>query len=471
MKSNRKYRNFLPLLHWNLLPVVILLICLTSCKKDWLNEKPNSQLSVLSNLSDLQELNDNLQNTYGNYLCEVGSDDNYLPAENTPYLDADDLADYIWAPNGYPTNGEDNWTALYQSIFACNTVIAALSNVTVNASNLAQYNQVYGTALFYRATDYYNLSQAYIKPYDPSTANTDPGIPLRLQPDIAQKVGRGTVQQVYTQIIADFLKAKNLLPSTVQAYKTRPIKQGVYASLARMYLSMSDYNNALAYADSSLSINNDLLDYNLVVPQKSSLSMPPFGSNPEVITYGSVGTDLTSKYLVTVDSILYESYASNDLRKSLFFNVSEAYDGPYRFFRGGYSGISGAASIYTGIANDELYLIRAECNARLNNVTAAMNDLNTLLVKRYESGTFTNLTASTATDALNQILMERRKELFMRATRWSDLRRLNKDPNYAKSIIRILNGQTYTLAPSSNLYVWPIPENEIQYSGIAQNPR
>jgi len=52
-----------------------------------------------------------------------------------------------------------------------------------------------------------------------------------------------------------------------------------------------------------------------------------------------------------------------------------------------------------------------------------------------------------------------------------DLRRLNKDVRFAKTLTRAINGQTYTLSPNDPKYVMPIPIQEINTSGIAQNPR
>jgi hypothetical protein len=100
-----------------------------------------------------------------------------------------------------------------------------------------------------------------------------------------------------------------------------------------------------------------------------------------------------------------------------------------------------------------------------------MNDLNQLLRARWLKGTFVSFTAVNPSDALSQILKERRKELIFRGLRWSDLKRLNKESPFVTTLSRSLNGQTYTLPPNSNLYVFPIPPAEIQLSGIQQNPR
>jgi hypothetical protein len=106
----------------------------------------------------------------------------------------------------------------------------------------------------------------------------------------------------------------------------------------------------------------------------------------------------------------------------------------------------------------------------MGNASAAMNDLNTLLMKRWKTGTFIPYTAINATDALSKILTERRKELLMRGIRWSDLRRLNKEPQFAKTLIRVIGGQTYYLYPNDKRYVFPIPLQIIQMTGVPQNP-
>src|SRR5699024_7492770 len=103
--------------------------------------------------------------------------------------------------------------------------------------------QIEGEALFFRAFSFYNLAQLWAKPFDEMTADTDLGIPLRLKPDINQPIFRSTVRETYDQIISDLNLSAQLL-SEKSEYRTTPTKQAVYGLLARIFLSMENYERA-----------------------------------------------------------------------------------------------------------------------------------------------------------------------------------------------------------------------------------
>lgn len=444
-----------------------LLIISSSCKKDWLDAKPNKNLVVPQTLQDLQAMLDNTLFVF-NFgqpeLGEIGSDDYYVLYPDWLGLSNDfERNGYIWAKDIY--NGQPNfdWTIPYERIFYDNYVLETVENIPVDSTNFSNWNNVKGSALFTRGFNFYSLADLFAKPFDSTTADTDPGIPLRLHSDINAKSTRATVMQTYKQIIAD-LKASLLYLPALPAYKTRPSKTAAYAMLARTYLNMGNYSLALLYADSCISLQPALINYN-TIDITLQFPFPDFPTfNDEVIYFAALNYyGVIGNSVAIVDSTIYRSYADNDLRKYLFIDTT---DGHTRF-KGGYDGYTG----FGGIATDEIYLVSAECNARLGNIKIAMDRLNTLLENRWMTGTFTPLTSSTADEALRLILNERRKELIFRGLRWTDLRRLNKDPRFAVTLTRNLNGTIYTLPPNDNRYVYPIPDQEIQLSGIAQNPR
>ena len=446
-------------------------ICCSACQKNWLNAKPDSQLVVLSTVSDYQTLMDNSQiYLNGSYASEMGGDNYYINPSYLATAVIQDIDFYTWAMNGYGSTHASDWTGAYEVIYGCNTALDGLNKVAKTTENAALWNQVYGTALFFRAYYYYSLAEEYTKPYDSLAAPTNPGVPLRLEADVTVSAGRGTIKQLYDQIFADLVTATSLLPNSQQAFLTRPNKVSGYALLARICLAVGNYASAGNYADSALQYQSTLLDYNsLPIPTSGTiLSMPPFAQNPEVIFETNISAFLLFPGYGAIDTALYASYAPNDLRKQIFFNISV--DSPLISFIGSYDGVISVFK-FAAPAVDEMYLIRAECYARGGNVAMAMSDLNSLLVKRWKTGSFVPYTANSPDDALIQILKERRKELVMRGTRWADLRRLNTDPRFAVTIKRVVNGQTYILVPNSNAYAWPIPDDEILYSGIPQNPK
>lgn len=437
-----------------------------SCKKDWLEIKPDKALVVPANLEDLQALLDN--NTYifnagQPSLGEIGSNDFFISYGNWQSLTSASMQNaYIWAPDIYEGATSTHWDNPYKQVFYSNVALEGVDKITPTLVNQSSWNNVKGSALFYRAYAFLSLAQTFAPPYDQNTASTDPGIPVRLSADINDLSVRASIRQTYDQIIADLTAAKDLLPAS-PLFKTRPSRPACFALLARTYLAMQLYQHSFSYADSTLQLYNTLMDFNSL---DSTQTNPIKIFNPEVIFHSTmINLTIFSTSRLMVDSFLFRSYHSNDLRRPIYFTINSG----NRTFRGSYSG---GSTLFDGLTTDEMLLIRAESNARNGNVNEALNDLNALLAKRWRNTVpYVPVAAANASEAIEKILTERRKELVFRGARWNDLRRLNKDPQYAVTLTRVLNGQAFTLPPNDKKYVLPIPDNEIQLSGIQQNPR
>ena len=441
-------------------------------KSSFLAVRPDNALVVPATLKDVQALLDNdfVMNGLGSYglipgIGETGADDYFVTdGDYTGSLLPLYRNCYTWAKSVYAGEEIPDWNLPYRCVFYSNLALDALDRINPDNAGQEAWNNAKGSALFYRAHMFYQLAQVFAPAYDASTAAAAEGIPLRLQADINEKIERSTVAQTYGQVTGDLEKAIPLLP-VQPLYKTRPSKPAAYALLARVYLAMEDYNNALLYADSCLQLYNALLDYNTI----SRDEFFPFNKFNEEVLFSSMilSVDLlpVTPTLNRVDTNLYGQYDKNDLRKLLFFKDIDGlmsfcgtYDEEYYLFG--------------GLATDEVLLIRAECLARAGRTGEALRDLNTLLSKRYEVGTFVPVTATDPEDALRKIVKERRKELLMRGLRWTDLRRLNKDPRFAKDIERVVDGNIYRLPANDPRYVYPIPDKVISFNpGMVQNER
>lgn len=442
---------------------------LLSCKKDFLEKRPDKALTVPSTLADFRALLDNAGSVmnFDIGITTIGSDDFYLAEEGLQGLNtATEQNAYIWAQDIYQGRQLTDWTRMYQQIFYCNVVLEGLDKINENQKQEVNWKQLKGAAMFYRAMAFYNLSQAFAPTFDPRTADTDLGIPLRISSEVTLPITRGTVAQTYLFVIKELEQAKELLPEK-EVILTRPIRNAALALLARVHLQMGDYINAEKYADASLLENNKLIDYN-TLSTTAARSFPiffPDNKNEEVIYYSKmINYSFFSNSLTFVDPLLYQSYQDNDLRKFVFF----ADKGSGRFsFKGSYTGSS---ALFSGLTTREVYLIKAECAARNNRDQQANAIINSLLVKRYKTANFTP-TSLTGDQMLTYILSERRKELIGSGLRWSDLRRLNLDSRYALTLSKTVNQSSYTLLPNSKRYVYAIPDLEVQLSGIEQNVR
>lgn len=454
------------LLHFGL--IMLAFLKLVSCGKTFLDIKQNSSQVVPNTIADFQAIIDNgtIMNTSSCHLLGIiGGDEFYV---NDGVLagvsDSYQRNGYVWEKEVFEGGGSDEWNKAYERILLANLSLEGVSKIKPKSNETSDWNNVIGSALFFRALNFYQLAQLFCKPYHSATSDTDLGIPLRLESDINLKTKRGTVAQTYQQILSDFEEAARLLPET-PLVKRRPSKAAAYAMLAKAYLVMEDYVKAKQYADRCLERRNRLLDLK-ALPDLDTYYPIASGVQQEEIDELIFLTSTTNIAVlaparVNVSIELFESYTKGDLRKETWFF-------PYSgrtLFGGGY-----APGYTTGIGVNEVLLIRAECLARNKDVSGALVDLNYLLENRYDS-TYKPLFIQDPTLLLSRIIEEREKELVLRGVRWEDLRRLNKDPRFAKTLIRIVDGEHYELLPNDPRYVWPIPDQEILMSGIEQNIR
>lgn len=448
--------------------IILSIFCLSnfSCE-EFLDEKSNQSLSTPATLDDLQALTDNFFMNRTIRLNNNMSDEYFIEDGLWEVLGPEDQDSYIWESNLDPIT---DWRDIYNSIFHYNTILDNLKEINVASSDQAKANSIRGTALFYRAYLHERIAELYAPQYDASSSTTDLGIPLRLSSDFNIPSERSTVKETYDQIIDDLNEAASLLSDelpTTLLYKYRPTKVACYAMLAKVYLQIGSYDKAYEFSNSCINEYGYLLDFNSDMIDTTSIApFPSIGNNGEIILYLISNGPLNSYDISIVDSLLYQSYSSNDLRKKVYFEVSPS-SGFY--FKGPYSGT--ISDLFNGIATDEIYLIRAEASARLDNAQPAMDDLNFLLSKRWKTGTYSPYISLSSDQILSIILNERKKELIDRGTRWSDLRRLNKESSFAVSIRRKVNGQIYELPPNDLRYTLLIPNEVIIKSSLKQNPR
>ncbi|MGM9475738.1 RagB/SusD family nutrient uptake outer membrane protein [Pedobacter sp. GSP4] len=328
-----------------------------------------------------------------------------------------------------------------------------------------------------RAFDHFLLVNVYAKAYNAATAATDGGICIMDKYDLEAQPVKSTVAQVYDFIQKDLDEALPYLQAQ-PADPYHPSLAFAWALKAKVHLFKKEIAQAKQACEKSLSYNNQIFDLVNYTTKQGGPSVTPIiaPNNPEVLSYmyiqGYNETNFGYTWLISPE--LRELFGTNDARFNMFFNTTSA-----SFLDIG-SNSAYYSVFYTrffyptvGLKTTEVYLMQAECLAREGDLAGAMAVVNKLREKRILSGTITLPVPATKKETMEIIINERRKELFLGFNRFMDLKRLNTEPEYAKTVVRkfpLVNKtvpqQTYTLLPTSRLYIIPFPLNVLK-----KNPR
>ncbi|MBK1439823.1 RagB/SusD family nutrient uptake outer membrane protein [Parapedobacter sp. ISTM3] len=451
----------------------LLIAFFCSCQK-YLDVKPTTDLVVPQTLDDYFRLMDNYQIMNSSpILGEVSSDNYYIPDQKTlaviPQIFHRNA--YLFMESfGEGTSVIHDWNYSYKQIFVANLVLTGLNEIPRNDGNADQWDYAKGWASFSRAYAYFNLTQLYSSPYDSRTAATELGVPLRILPGVDEEYQRASLADTYNLIREDMGAAAQILPEGLMVdNRNRPTKEAALGALARIYLSMREYELALETVNSCLDLYDQLLDFNQLKDLPSPYSLPL--NHTECLWASMLGANyrIFSRGLMPglfIDTLLYSSYQNGDLRKTMFFMPSNSYAGKANInWSFGHQ-----TAPFGGLAVDEMYLIKSECLVRTGSVEEGISVLNQLLSTRFEEGEFNPYSESRQAEALEIVLSERRKELVFRGLRWQDIRRLNLEGK-GIAIERNFEGQNYRLDPNSNRFALPIPSEEIRLNNLTQNLR
>lgn len=388
-----------------------------------------------------------------------------------------------WQYGSQDVGLRDNYTAFnlyYRIIDRVNRVLVALPNaVAANATEAALKDRLRGEALFLRAFCHFEL----YKYYSNSAVGTDLAMAYMETPSLAS-LPRIQVAPYFAKLKADMTAAKPLLPAALtDIYRaTRP---SVSALQARVALYLKEYTDAVTFSTEYINAiplasranfpgiwtdaNNSELAFKLS-------RTPSLGGRIGSLFQGtSANSGAISQTAWVPSSKLWNAYdQTNDIRFSSYFRTEPLLAaagrpsqlvGKYRGTTYGTPGehVADAKVFRTG----EMYLIRAEANAELNNLVGATNDLNALRTARING--YTNVTLATKDAAITAILEERFKELPFEGHRFFDLKRRNLP--VSRLLADAPNANAQTLPAGNFRFLLPIPNPEINANPlIQQNP-
>lgn len=335
------------------------------------------------------------------------------------------------------------WTVSYQGIDRANNVLAGISKAADLSGALA--SQYKGEALFVRAVHYESMVRWF------------GGVPLVLTPSAGvgeeSLVARATQAEVYAQIVKDLEEASTLLPAGKR--QGLATKGAADALLARAYLEMGDYAKARDKAQAL--IGNSA--YSLPSSFTTTFSAKHSGESIFEVQYTSLNRnsiafwfypqELGGRWGFSPTTELYNLYGAGDTRRDASIRITANKRYVYKYPR-----ISTGDDNLILLRLAEMYLIRAEANARLGASDATvLADINVL---RTRAGA-APVTASGQAALLDAVLAERRLEMAFEGHRFFDLRRLGK--------------ATSKLQIDANKLLLPIPQAERDVNkNLTQNP-
>jgi len=480
-------------------------VALTSCNEDILSPEPTSKIDAKYALSSTETLK-----AFRNGLYGQGT---YYAVNETPLLSGkiallsdimgnDMVYGYTWDQTmnsafSYKvgvTSGEplDIWKKMYFLQEACNTLInTEITNMAIDPVMVKTYK---AEALALRAYVYIEVVKFFGKAYslDNGTSKAFPYVATVNYTDLPE---RNTVAKIYELAIADLTSAIADLPlkKTAGAYYMN--KNAAYATLARIYADMHNYNEARKYAKLALT------DIGFMSTAEYKKGLSNGATNPETIlsfytdpnqynkwrsfnsyhdSYDGMGDDFVC------NTSLVGQFADNDIRRGFFLDERyyyKYYDGnvykgnsysvddligtadngsgrglytygkfPRRDVVMGSSRGSLGVGDYIAIRATEMKLLVAECDARLGDNNTEAQDI---LFDIQNRAVPSVKTTETGANLLALIKAETRRELFGEGhsisliKRWGD--GLTRDGSQPTHLI---------LAPGAPEFVWPTPERE-----------
>lgn len=377
----------------------------------------------------------------------------------------------------------DNFTAInlyYRLIDRVNRVLKALPTAqTTQAGDDVLRSRIRGEALFLRAFCHFELFRYYSDNYDANKLAM-----IYLEEPSLENQARITQGPYFQKLIADMAAAKDLVPQTLtDVYRTNRI--AVAGLQARVALYMRDWANASTFST----------EYINALPLAPRATFPNIWldvSSAEVAfklrrtnaiggRIGSLfrGTSASASAIGTVtwqpSDKLWNSYDQvNDVRFSSYFKVEPnlaATGRPSRLIKKYEGGAYGTANENVADAKvfrtGEMYLIRAEAKAELNDLTGAAADLNALRAARIQG--YVNAVFPGRQEIIDGVILERFKELAYESHRFWDLKRRNLP--VARLASDAPNANAVTLPAGALRFVLPIPQAEINANPIIQqNP-
>jgi hypothetical protein len=374
------------------------------------------------------------------------------------------------------------WGSAYQSIYGANAVIEGIATSTSETLRENARKELTGEAKFIRALAFFYLTNFY------------GDVPLALTIDFNKtaSMSRTPQQEVYSQIMNDLKEAQTTMradyppdATTGMKARVRPTRLTATALLARVSLYLGDMENAVAAATEVInrhdlySLETDLNKTFMTNSQEAIWQLKQTDQDPVLMNATPEGYFfyITPSHIrgavCNISDQLLNSFEAGDRRRidwldSTFTGTNSPafyYPAKYKIGQDNMMFGSPQAEYYVVLRLAEMYLVRAEANARggPGGLIAAIDDLNII---RRRAGLHDLPHTLNGEQVLEAVAKERQVEFFAEwGHRWLDLKRTGR----AADVLRSMPIKQPWDGDHQLLY--PIPAAEIRdNSRLSQNP-
>jgi len=483
-------------------------LCMSSCSSDLLETAPTESMSGTTFMSDatnaLIPLNGIYRSMYSagwsttgnthqcfgisayNLMAEVMGDDMIMGAQGSGWFWFDARYNVKTRYTSGAWRSYDLWTAYYKWIAGANYIIDATQEM---GGSTEDKNYAIGQAYAIRGYSYFMLAQIFARTY--AGHQTEKCVPIYTEPTFTSTTGqpRSTVEEVYKQICNDLDSARLLLPVNRQdhvSHMSYAVASGIYA---RVCMVMQDWHGAIKCAQ-------DAIDYSGCSIAKVSEFLGCNDTGAKNVMWGAeVVTDQAGMYASLfahmAQSASYGASAPKQIARSLYDHMNstddrkqwwDPDDQTYNFSTSNdisgyvqkkmdFSNRSTWEGDYIWMRVEEMYLTLAEAACHLGQDDAAREYLMDVMSQRdanyscdaYSGNNLSTMTSFEAGSLLEEILLQRRIELWGEDGRIYTIRRLRQGFSRPASEgwpLALQNCNTTLYDPESYAWVLTIPQAE-----------
>lgn len=482
----------------NLKYIILIPFMVFSSCSEFLIQEPDKQVSITEQFSTREGVDQTINGMYKSleslisgkyffYADLIAGNLSFTPNRTDYIVEVPPGINIEQVYNFQDIESESDYQAVYEGSYGlineANLIIEKTRELNFLSSG--EKNQIKAEALATRALGHYIVSLLYAQNYNYTSDASHPGIVYNTRTLIAgvdypSRVDMATTYQLMKSDLEEALylftqnQALNYGPS--YSYFNTITTQALFARIA---LQMNDWQAAYDYAD--LVIKNSgvqLMDKDSVVSQWEKAEDPVSDiilefSAPRTSDIGTVSSSVAAEYYSFTSSTIYNEFVASsdllnlyetaDVRGQLFLqellktSISGIITNKVYYFTKKFQDQAGTSFIRLS----EMYLIRSEAMARIGtDDISALSDLNEI---RQRAGINP---LPDATELLEEIFKERRRELAFEGHLLFDIARYKKDIVRGPDCISSSCSLTYP----SDYYILPIPATSVTLNeNIKQN--